>query len=353
MGKLASTLATGLVIFLQIGLFAANQAVEFSNSARPGGLTAQQSEVVTTLQPVLTWSPYPGALFYRVAVFSVDDPQNAIYSTYPEPVRDVSFKVPAGVLKPGGKYFWNVVAVERTQPSEGGTATANRYFRVEQPSLVAYYPFDGDTRDYSGNGNHATNNGATFVSGIKGQALRFDGTKAYVSVPVNINPDAMPQMTMAAWVRADRAASSRGTVISHDNGGFDRTIGIDDRGGGLGWSAFIGSGSVLGYRPVSVGEWVFIAAVYDQNAKKVRLHVNDAVYEKEGTLSSGLNYIHIGHNPTYGENFAGVIDEVRIYNYALSSSEIASLYKTGPIPIPRRQRLIRSVFTRTFTVSWQ
>jgi hypothetical protein len=140
MGKLAATLAIGLVIFLQIGLFAANQAVNFSNSARPGGLTAQQSEVVTTLQPVLTWSPYPKALFYIVTIFSVDNPQNSIYSTYPQPVRDVSFKVPAGVLKSGGKYFWNVIAVERPKPSEGGTATANRYFRIEQPLVTLSFP---------------------------------------------------------------------------------------------------------------------------------------------------------------------------------------------------------------------
>ena len=190
------------------------------------------------------------------------------------------------------------------------------------PGLVAYYPFDGDTRDYSGNGNHGTNSGAIFVAGKKGQALKFDGVNNYVSAPVNINPEAMPRMTMVAWVQADKVT---GTVISHDNGDYDRTIDIDNRGGGTGWSAFSGSGAVLGYRPVTIGEWVFIAAVYDQNAKKVRLHVDDAVYEKAGTLGSGWNYINIGRNPSFGGTLAGTIDEVRIYNYALSAGEIATL----------------------------
>jgi hypothetical protein len=198
------------------------------------------------------------------------------------------------------------------------------------PELVAYYPFDGDARDYSGNGNDGTNHGATFVSGISGQALRFDGTDDYVSAPVNINPDVMPQMTMAAWVRADDDSGM--TLISHDNGGFDRTIDIDYRGGGWGWSAFSGSGGVLGYYPVTIGQWVFIAAVYDQEASTVKLYVNDALYEETGSLASGWDYVNIGKNPSFGAYFYGTIDEVRIYNYALSAAEIQALYESVSIP---------------------
>jgi len=131
-----------------------------------------------------------------------------------------------------------------------------------ETGLVAYYPFDGDTNDHSGNGNDGTTHGATFVSGTSGQALSFDGVDDYVSALVNINPDVMPQMTMAAWVRPDDGSPIR-QVISHDNGGYARSLGIDHRGGGTGWSAFSGSGSVLGYHPVTIGEWVFVAAVYD------------------------------------------------------------------------------------------
>jgi hypothetical protein len=151
--------------------------------------------------------------------------------------------------------------------------------------LVIYYPFDGDTRDYSGNGNDGSNYGATFVSGVSGQALSFDGKDDYVSSLVDINPDVMPQMTMTAWVRAD---DDSGTIISHDNGGYDRTIDIDNRGGGFGWSAFSGSGGVIGYYPVTIGEWVFLAAVYDQDASTVKLYVNNVyMYQENGELGSG------------------------------------------------------------------
>ncbi len=196
---------------------------------------------------------------------------------------------------------------------------------VSESGLVAYYPFDGDTMDHSGNGNDGTNNGATFVSGMSGNALDFDGMDDYVSAPININSDVMPQVTMALWVKSD--SDSRGTVISHDNGGYDRTIDIDARGGGLGWSAFSGSGAVLGHQSVTTDKWTFLAVVYDQDAGTVKLYVDDAMYEEEGSLGTGWNAINIGSNPSYGANFDGVIDEVRIYNYALSQSEINSIYE--------------------------
>ncbi|MBN1191089.1 MAG: hypothetical protein JXA46_15135 [Dehalococcoidales bacterium] len=198
--------------------------------------------------------------------------------------------------------------------------------------LVAYYPFNGDEKDYSGNSYHGTNKGAAFIEGFSGQALSFDGKDDYVSAPVNINPGVMPQMTMTAWVRAKNDSPSR-QVISHDNGSYDRSIGIDYRGGGTGWSCFSGSGSVLGYEKVVLGEWVFIATVYDQTAAKVRLYVNEATHEETGTLGSGWDYINIGRNPSFGEYFAGDIDDVRIYDRALSADEVDSI-RVSPGVVP-------------------
>jgi hypothetical protein len=194
---------------------------------------------------------------------------------------------------------------------------------------IAYYPFNGDVKDYSGSGLHGTNSGAVFVSGKSGQALKFDGQSNFVSAPVNINPEAMPRMTMTAWVKSD--VESGGTVISQDDGGFDRTIDIDTRGGGLGWSCFSGTGGVLGFRKVETGKWTFVAAVYDQPAGKVRLYVDDAAFEQDAKLDKGWDYINIGRNPSYGGVFSGLIDEVRIFNYALSAAEIGSL-RSGTLP---------------------
>ncbi|AKB85587.1 hypothetical protein MCMEM_1534 [Methanococcoides methylutens MM1] len=240
-----------------------------------------------------------------------------------------------GVSSKGGGddvivYFFSLMEPSVVEPEPTPTPEPTQ---VSEKELVAYYPFDGNVKDYSGNDNHAFNDGATFVSGAREQALSFDGKGDYVRSPVNIDTDNMPQMTMIAWAKADEV---RGTVISHDDGNYDRTIAIDDSGDGVGWSAFSGSGGVLGSYPVTTDEWVFLAAVYDQDAETVTLYVNDKVYEEKGKIGSGRDYTIIGSNPESGLHFSGDIDEMRIYNYALSQSEINSLRKevTPPAPEP-------------------
>ena len=212
--------------------------------------------------------------------------------------------------------YWDDVVVYR------GGATPTTAQPTAEAGLVAYYPFDGDLVDHSGNGNNGTSHGATFVSGYSGQALCFDGLDDYVFAPVNMNAGVMPQMTMSAWARSN--STLKGTVISCDDGGYDRTINIDSRGGGTGWSAFSGQPNrVLGYSPVTIGDWTFVAAVYDQDAETVKLYVNGAlINEEEGLLESGMDYIHIGANPSHRQYFSGTIDEVRIYNRTLSAEEL-------------------------------
>ncbi|WP_167879431.1 LamG-like jellyroll fold domain-containing protein [Methanococcoides sp. NM1] len=238
-----------------------------------------------------------------------------------------------GISGPGGGnhvtiYFFGLMAPLAVGPTPTPTPSPTP---ISEKGLVAYYPFDGDVRDYSGNNNHGTNNGAVFVSGVRNQALSFDGKDDYVRSPVNINQDNMPQMTMVVWAKADEI---RGTVISQDDGSYDRTIDIDNRGGGDGWSAFSGSGRVLGFHPVTTDEWTFLAAVYDQDAETVTLYVNDRVYQEKGKLGDGKDYTNIGSNPGYGVHFPGDIDEVRIYNYALSQSEINSMRQGATLPGP-------------------
>jgi RHS repeat-associated protein len=198
--------------------------------------------------------------------------------------------------------------------------------------LLAFYPFEGNANDASGNGNNAVVNGATLTTGIEGMAYHFNGTSDYIQAPVNINPSVHPQLTMGAWVKADDATPVR-QVISHDSGGYDRTLGLDYRGGGTGWSAFAGDAGVLGFQPVTVGQWVFLAVVYDQAAKSVTLYVNNNVFHTSGTLGAGFNYIRIGSNPGFGEFFSGTIDDVFLYDTALTANQIASIRAGGSATI--------------------
>ena len=225
-------------------------------------------------------------------------------------------------MKSKGRMLFWLVAV---QLSFGFLASASADVTR---NLIAYYPFSGNARDMSGNGHNGTVNGAVLTEdryGRLNKAYYFDGVTNFINIPVDINPAVIPQLTMTAWVRADDDSPIR-QVISHDNGGYDRSLGIDSRGGGVGWSAFKGSG-VLGFHPVDVGTWTFLAVVYDQPNKIVRLYVNGTdMYEGEGELGAGWDFTLIGTNPSFNEFFQGAIDDVRIYNRALPASRIQQIH---------------------------
>ena len=198
--------------------------------------------------------------------------------------------------------------------------------------LVAYYSFDGNANDEQGN-NDGTVNGAELTedrNGVANNAYYFDGDDDRITLPININPDVMPELTITAWVRSD---DGEGTVVSHDRldnaSGFERTFTIDTRGGGTGWSAFAGSASqVIGFIPVEVGEWAFVAVIYDQPNERVKFFVNEQSREGAGFLGDGLSVTTLGTNPGFPAEayFEGAIDEVRFYDRALSDAEIETIY---------------------------
>lgn len=201
-------------------------------------------------------------------------------------------------------------------------------------ALVAFYDFDGDADDRSGNSFHPTTlNNITQVTGYEGQAYEFNGTNSYIQIPLNINPGIYPSLTMGAWVKSDSSSSGK-QVISHDDGNYDRSLGIDNRGGGVGWSAFTGSGTVLGFQPVSIGSWTFVAVTYDQVNTTATLYVNGTSFTEAASLGNGNTITRIGSNPGYGEYFDGVIDNVFFFNEVLSPSRIEEIRLNGASAIP-------------------
>jgi hypothetical protein len=200
------------------------------------------------------------------------------------------------------------------------------------PPLVAFYPFDGNARDLSGNARHGTVFGAPLVvsHGYEGQAYSFNGAGDYITVPVNINPGKLPKLTMGCWARTAAATPPNQAVLSHDNGGFGRALGTDFRGGGIGWSAFCGSGSVLGAVPAVQGAWTFMAVTYDQQAQTVKLQVDDMVLTKTGvSLGQGLDQLVIGASPAFNVFFKGVIDNVFIFGDVLTDQQLAYIRSGG------------------------
>lgn len=165
-------------------------------------------------------------------------------------------------------------------------------------------------------------------SGQEAKAFSFSGEKTSLSAEVNINPEVMPQCTLVTWARYTGEPDSSATqqVVSHDNGGYDRSIGIDRRAGSWGWSCFAGNRSVVGGFPVEPGQWIFLAALYDQPAKTLTFYAGqDKLVMDDVELGTGLETTSLGTNPTHGEFFQGDIEPVQVYDRILTDQEIETL----------------------------
>lgn len=215
--------------------------------------------------------------------------------------------------------------------------------------LLGYYDFENsDGADSSGNANDGVVGSAvTFTApgggvggGIAARTAVINGggrSAGFIRLPIDVNASALPEVTFGAWVNP--ASGGKGKVFSHDNGGFDRTLGIDSRGGGLGWSAFTGS-AVLGSSPApfALNEWTFIAASYD--GATVTLTVGDQQFTAVDNtdFNVGLTLLALGGNPSYNENFDGAIDNAFVFSRVLSLGELNEIrvngLSTAVVPLP-------------------
>jgi len=214
----------------------------------------------------------------------------------------------------------------------------------DDASLVAYYPLDGDASDAAG-GHHGTISGTPdFVPGFQGQALDLASSATvpqYVSVPYSAD-FAMNSFTVAAWINVNDLDALRailGTRFNSDNT-FDVKVEATrvhgDIGDGSVWlntSVDIDAahGGVVG-----LNEWHHIAYAVDDATDTAGLYL-------DGVLSATVAFsgtplfmkpdqeLRIG-NCSGTEYMNGRIDEVRIYNRALSMAEVAGLVdRPGPI----------------------
>ena len=208
------------------------------------------------------------------------------------------------------------------------------YIAPTQPDtadLVAHYKFDGDLRDSVGS-SHGTAMGNAAVANdpTRGQALSLDGTGDAVDVAYSeaLNPEAF---TVSLWAMPDPAGTShRSPLTSRDDGpqrGYILYIEPGNAwqfwtGSGTGWDAVTGPMAKL-------GEWSHVAASFVDGQQT--LYINGRL-AGQGTAVLSPNTqrpLRIGGGATESTTgnyfFMGMIDEVRLYDRALSAEEVAGL----------------------------
>lgn len=215
-----------------------------------------------------------------------------------------------------------------------------------QAALVGFYPFDDPdpTADASGSGNNLQSVTAdpTFVAagGFEGGAYRFNGQQRLVA-GIDINPTTLPQLTIGAWVRTDSLTPGLRKIMGSDNGGWDRTIGLDDREGPFRYTSFIGNGPPANGTPGprNTTQWTFMAAVYDNDNGQATLYVDLDAATLEALpgvsvptgFGSGLSNLSIGNlrSDTSDEGWIGGIDNVFVFDELLSEEQITAIRNGG------------------------
>lgn len=219
---------------------------------------------------------------------------------------------------------------------------------ISNAQLVAYWSLDGNALDFSGNGNSGSGSNGSYVTGRYGFSYSFNGSNSLIMVPDSSSLSAPGNLTISAWIFVDGPPTPSnnynvivskwgpgGTsddeyffIVTGDTDGHKLAAGINGSGGNL----FEMSNIIVPY-----GEWKFVAMTLDTSTHTLSMYMGDssgitdsysvstpviADYDTAQPLYMGFLDASSSHPDHY---FRGKIDEVRIYNGALSLTELSKI----------------------------
>jgi hypothetical protein len=223
--------------------------------------------------------------------------------------------------------------------------------------LVAFYPFNSNANDQSGYGNHCSVNGATLTIdrfGNSNSAYKFDGVNDYLDCG---NPNSLKitgPITISAWIEVDGYSTDNQGIVAKYDGPLNQrsyNLHINNQLRACGTDVLNAAGFIVstdgeavagcsshqtylsGTTALSTTKWTHVVGVFNPNNSMdiyidgiLNAHTNtdiiSDIYDSTAKLIIGCQYSLEAKNL-----FKGTIDDVRIYNRALTSSEIIELYR--------------------------
>ena len=221
--------------------------------------------------------------------------------------------------------------------------SVHNLFTQPTNGLVGYWPFNGNANDESPNTNNGTTYNVTAVAdrfGNPASAYEFNGTNSYIQIPNNSSLNfGTNSFSISSWIYTETLPNSWKSIVNKG------------ASGSIGYGVEISSsnqyiGSIQGNAGVNqhcygslaeINKWVHLVVVFERN-NSLRIYVDNSIVEECGYSSGNATSVDNSRSLNFGKYetwyFDGKIDDVRIYNRALSGSEIQELYLENETIVP-------------------
>lgn len=206
--------------------------------------------------------------------------------------------------------------------------------------LIAYYPFSRNANDESGHGHHGVVHGAILVSdrfGVPNSAYNFDGIDDYIEIPDDDELDLTPNLTISAWILQKNIRSEAYRIVDKETAGTADGYHLDTYGLALpNCLRTCGRQCVSANTAYTLHEWHHVVLIISGVTATFYL---DGKPDGGGSIKGEVQVnslelfiggAHVGCDNSCGtrEFFNGIIDDVSLYNQALSEAEVQRLYNT-------------------------
>ena len=291
-------------------------------------------------QVTLTWSHYSSATYYNIYRSSASDCELANYTSCANGALFTSKSSPftdTGLSNGTTYHYWIEAILEGVTYLSNGAKSATPSVDEDDDidlidGLVAHYEFDGDASDSSGNGNDGIEYGDVgYVDGLIGRSASFDGAGDYVDVnsfPFNenrvfsasvwINMNSIDNVQYIIDMRKEDTSNNASTVMFDSE---DQAINFAIFGEGH----WINSGKIL-----VPNKWYNVVVIQNSAENNLKIYINGDIYYDGHvySLDTDETPVRIGSRRfTDDRNYNGLIDDIRIYDRALSTEEVQALYE--------------------------
>jgi len=309
---------------------------------------------------VLSWTGGLNAMLHTVYFGDNFDDVNS-GAVVGVPQADATYTL-AGPLDLEKTYYWRVDEFDGAATIKGDVSSfrVKPFVPITNPILLGWWTLDeglgGNAIDWSGHNNDGILLGdPQWIDGYDGGALELDGSGDIVEMRDYKGVTGTQPRTCCAWIKTE----THGEIISWGNNvtGQKWIFFVQTSNGTVGAIRVeVSGGYIVGVTDVRDGRWHHVAAVLEENAApdvvQIKLYldgVQQAISAQQSTLidtASGSN-VRIGQAPWGSRPFIGPIDDVRIYDVALTVDDIKQVMRCnlllawGPSPSPGSTPYIR------------